>query len=132
MFLLVSAAHAGVTVTVTVDGIRPDTGLVGCTLFRQADGFPEDDARAAALQVARPTGGSAVCTFADVPEGTLAVAVIHDLDGDLKLDRNLFGKPTEGYGFSNGAKASMFSAPPFDTAAVKVDADADLRVTLAY
>lgn len=131
MFLMLGVAHAA-TVTVTVEGVQPDTGVVGCSLFRAAEGFPEDERSAVSLQVAKPENGVAVCTFAGVEDGTVAVAVIHDLDGDLKLDRTWFGKPTEGYGFSNGAVATAFSAPKFEAAAVRVAGDQALRVALVY
>lgn len=133
-FVVLSAARAeaGVTLTVTVEGLRSDTGTVGCTLFRAADGFPDDDTLAAARQVAVPKDGRATCTFVGVEPGRVAVALLHDEDGDLKLDRSFVGKPTEGYGFSNGARASMFSAPTFDAAAFLVSADLGVTLPVVY
>jgi uncharacterized protein (DUF2141 family) len=36
------------------------------------------------------------------------------------MDKNMFGVPTEKYGFSNNARET-FSAPSFESASVKVD-----------
>ncbi len=40
------------------------------------------------------------CDFEDISPGTYALAVIHDENGNGKLDTNWVGIPTEGYGFS--------------------------------
>ena len=42
-----------------------------------------------------PGDKSAVCRFADVTDGTYAIAVSHDLNGNQKTDTNFFGIPTE-------------------------------------
>jgi len=50
--------------------------------------------------------------FWDLPEGVYAIAVYQDQNMDKKLSTNLFGAPTEGYGFSNN-KYGMFGPPDF-------------------
>lgn len=47
----------------------------------------------------------------------LAIAVYHDVNSNEKLDENMFGMPTEKYGFSNNAR-EMFSAPSFESAKI--------------
>jgi uncharacterized protein (DUF2141 family) len=37
----------------------------------------------------------------DIPPGSYAAAIFHDVYGDHKLHRNSLGMPTVGYGFSN-------------------------------
>lgn len=39
--------------------------------------------------------------FTDIPAGHYAIAVFLDENDNYELDRNLFGLPTEKYGFSN-------------------------------
>jgi uncharacterized protein (DUF2141 family) len=48
----------------------------------------------------------------EVPYGDYAVAVSHDLNGNGKLDKNLFGYPKEPFGFSNNYKPKL-SSPDF-------------------
>jgi uncharacterized protein (DUF2141 family) len=49
-----------------------------------------------------------------------------------KLDTGLLGIPTEGYGFSNDAKA-LFSAPSFADASFRYDGGSiDLTMSLHY
>jgi len=72
------------------------------------------------------------CHFLDIPPGTYALAVIHDENMDGKLGTNLLGVPTEGYGFSSGATASM-SAPSFEAARFSYDGqNLDLTIGLTY
>ncbi len=47
--------------------------------------------------------GEELITFDNLPYGNYALAVIHDENNDGKLDKNDFGIPKEGYGFSNDA-----------------------------
>jgi uncharacterized protein (DUF2141 family) len=72
------------------------------------------------------------CDFLDIPPGTYALAVIHDEDMNGKLDTNWLGVPTEGYGFSNDAKAWL-SAPAFSAASFQYDGqNLELTISLRY
>lgn len=72
------------------------------------------------------------CHFLDIPSGVYALAVIHDEDMDGELGTNWLGVPTEGYGFSSGAKASM-SAPSFEAASFLYGGEnLDLTIQLNY
>lgn len=72
------------------------------------------------------------CDFVDIPPGTYALAVIHDENMDGKLGTNWMGIPTEGYGFSNDAKALM-GAPSFEAATFPYDGrNLDLTIRLNY
>lgn len=58
--------------------------------------------------------------FADVPQGTYAVSVHHDENGNKEFDTNAMGIPSEDYGFSNNARG-MFGPAKFQDAAFQVD-----------
>ncbi len=51
---------------------------------------------------------------------TYAIAVHHDLNKDGKLNKNIFGKPTEPYGFSNNPNI-WFRAPSFEECSFNSD-----------
>ena len=58
------------------------------------------------------------------------MAAFHDANGDGELNANFVGMPTEGYGFSNGARGFM-GPPAFGAAAVTVERDArPLRIVV--
>jgi uncharacterized protein (DUF2141 family) len=99
-----------------ISGLRSPRGVVRCLLFRGEDGFPSNAANASQRVVAKIVNGAAVCEFADPPAGSLAIAFIHDENGNGELDKNFFGIPQEGYGFSNDARGKM-GPPAFDKAA---------------
>ena len=60
--------------------------------------------------------------MADVPTGTYAVAVSHDLNGNRQTDTNLIGLPIEAWGVSNSFRPLM-RAPHFDEAAFQVTSE---------
>jgi uncharacterized protein (DUF2141 family) len=51
--------------------------------------------------------GTAVTTLEGVAPGQYAIKAFHDLNGDSKLNTNLFGIPTEPVAFSNDAPVHM-------------------------
>ena len=65
-------------------------------------------------QSAAPTGTRARFEFKDLPPGDYAVMVMHDENGNGKLDSNMIGMPVEGYGFSNNP--NVMRKPTFEEA----------------
>ena len=51
--------------------------------------------------------GAAGTTFTGLPPGQYAIKAFHDMNGDFKLNTNLFGAPTEPVAFSNDAPVHM-------------------------
>jgi uncharacterized protein (DUF2141 family) len=113
--------------------IRNRAGAVACALFKGPDGFPTEYMHAAInIMMMKVRDRQARCDFEAIPPGTYALAVIHDENKDGKLDANWVGSPTEGYGFSNNAKALM-SAPSFDAASFLYDGhNLELTISLNY
>lgn len=107
-------------VTVTVSGLRNDEGDVLLSLFRSKDGFPEDASKAFRTFQASSSTKGVTATWAKVPYGTYAVAVLHDENRNKKLDKGWFGIPKEGTGASNNPNPKR-RAPRFDEAQVTVD-----------
>ena len=101
--------------------IKNSTGTVACALFESPKGFPEEYLHFATnIMSIKIRKSQARCDFEDVPPGTYAIAVVHDENMNGKLDTNWMGIPTEGYGFSNDAKASL-GAPSFSAASFLYD-----------
>lgn len=84
--------------------------------------FPNcvDDARAIARSV---RAADHALRFDGLPRGTYAVAVIHDENGNNRLD-TFAGVPREGYGFSNNAPV-RFGPPKFAAARFDLGGDAN-------
>jgi uncharacterized protein (DUF2141 family) len=118
---------------VKVLNIRNSTGTVDCALFDSPEGFPIEVLRSAVnVMVIKIRKMEARCDFEDIPPGTYALAVVHDENMNGELDTNWLGIPTEGYGFSNDAKA-LLGAPSFSAASFKYDGKTlDLTISLHY
>jgi uncharacterized protein (DUF2141 family) len=101
--------------TVHLLQLRSNDGQVGCALYRSADGFPTDPAKAAQMRWCPIKDKTSTCSFDPIPAGTYAVACFHDENGNGRMDKNFLGIPKEGMVVSNHAKGSM-GPPPFDKA----------------
>jgi uncharacterized protein (DUF2141 family) len=118
--LAVAVASAGMgqtnnNISVPVDGLRNDQGVVRCGLYASAKGFREPGKEFKGV-TAPISGGKATCVFNEVPPGTYAVALFHAEHNEAQLETGMFGKPKQGYGFSRDAKGS-FGPPTFEAAA---------------
>lgn len=67
------------------------------------------------------TGSMVRLHITELPPGTYAVKVFHDVNDNGKLDTNWMGIPNEPYGFSNDA-AGTFGPPGFKDASFVVGA----------
>ena len=112
-----AAAQSGNDISVVVEGLRNDKGMVRCGLYASAVGFrePGKELKGVAVPIA---GGKATCVFNDMAPGSYAVAVFHAENNETQLETGMFGRPKQGYGFSRDAKGS-FGPPSFDAAAYK-------------
>ena len=129
-FGLASGANAEPSgkLTVSVIGVRSDSGAV---LYSSPAGFrePGHELRGAVAQI---KNGLAACVFSGLPAGTYAVAVFHAEHNETQMETGLFGKPKQGYGFSNNP-SSTFGPPSFTSAAFEYRGGSlNLPVQLSY
>jgi uncharacterized protein (DUF2141 family) len=108
--LMAHTIRYDVGLSITITGLRNNKGYVLISLFSSSAGFPDKPEKA--IRRAKITAGnkSSVCIFTGLPTGMYAVAILHDENGDQKMNTNFFGIPKEGYGFSNNVMGSM--GPP--------------------
>lgn len=115
--LATGAVHAGdLELTISVPAGRP--GSVLAAVFDKAEGFPRG--KPLRTVAAQPVRGKAGLTFAGLPPGDYAATAFLDENGNTQLDANLFGLPTELYGFSRNARG-LAGPPPFADAAFRVN-----------
>ena len=109
---LPAAAEPGV-LEVTVTGVRSNAGHVLVAVCDRAT-FLRPTCR---YRGRAPSAvGSVTVRITGLPPGTYAAQAYQDENDNDKLDRTLFGIPTEGMGFSNDAPMH-FGPPSFDVAA---------------
>ena len=119
------------TVLIEVAGFKNMRGTLNCRLFTKAADFPDGEG-IVTLRVPI-TGPNTSCSFSNVEPGTYAIAVVHDENGNGKLDKNFVGVPSEGYGVSNN-KTYALSAPKWDESTFKLGATESkaLQIKLRY
>jgi uncharacterized protein (DUF2141 family) len=116
------------TVRVTVTGIKNTTGKVEIGLYNDKATFPDyfEVFKGASLS---PDTNGITYTFKELPEGRYAIAAWQDKNNDKKLNKNLFGSPTERYGFSLN-KFGIFGPPDFDDISFIVENGKELVLSI--
>lgn len=126
---LLPGASPTARLEVEVSRLRSDEGMIRLCLTPDPDNFPNcvDDSRAATMSV--PAGQHRIAFEALAP-GRYALAVIHDENGNAKLD-TFAGIPREGFGFSRNP-AIRFGPPKFSSARFEIDGSARQQVRMKY
>ena len=70
-------------------------------------------------------------SFSDLKQGKYAVRYYHDENMNSSLGKNLLGKPTEGYGFSNNV-TGKFGPPPFKKWLFEINGDKAIVLNPTY
>ena len=68
--------------------------------------------------------------FENIPDGKYAIALFQDENNNQKLDKNIFGIPKEGYGFSNNPKTLL--EPTYHDSEFEVKGNVQLHVKVCY
>ena len=112
------------TLIVTVNNIEK-AGEIHVAVYDNAEAFEADRGEKGGtapgitdgtIEMVEP--GSVTYVY-ELPPGTYAIGIFHDVNLNNKMDNNLFGIPKEQYGFSNNARA-FFGPPAFEAAAFEV------------
>jgi uncharacterized protein (DUF2141 family) len=122
------------TIVVEVSTFRNTHGVLGCQLYNSGVGFPDTWPTDPRFNKRVPvSGATTTCTFPNMAPGTYAVAVIHDENSNGKLDTNILGIPTEGYGISNNHTHAL-RRPTWDESKLVVTGGTTVttRVALRY
>lgn len=103
----------------SIEGLRSRRGAIIICLTRDPAHFPDCDGdpagRHLTVAATEPSVG-----FPSLPSGTYAAALIHDENGNGKLD-TMLGVPREGIGFSRNPRFT-FGPPRFSAARFPVGA----------
>lgn len=107
------------SVDLTVQNLRSQKGLIRICITADPENFPGcTDDRNAITRSVKTTG--APIHIGGLPQGNFAMALIHDENGNARLD-TFAGIPREGIGFSRNP-AVTFGPPQFTAARFAVGA----------
>ncbi|MGC8774211.1 MAG: DUF2141 domain-containing protein [Chlorobaculum sp.] len=117
-------------IEVLIDNVRSADGIVGVALFSTKKGFPDKSVLAIEGR-SIPAGKCCKVIFENVPYGAYAISVLHDENGNGKMDKGLFGIPKEGFGTSNNPEIKMgppsFSDSRFDLKSKEMTLNIDMK-----
>lgn len=116
--LLLPAASPTFSLELDIQKLRSARGVLRICLTARPQSFPDckDDAQALSRSV---PASQPIVSFDGLAPGNYAAAIIHDENGNRKLD-TLMGIPREGFGFTRNP-AIGFGPPKFDAARFAVD-----------
>jgi uncharacterized protein (DUF2141 family) len=125
-----AATRPASELTVEVEGLRSQKGMIRVCLTSDEHHFPDCDSDPAAY---RKSVSSTTPQFAlhGLAPGTYALLVMHDENGNAKLD-SFAGIPREGVGFSRNPRL-RFGPPSFEAVTFRIDkAEAYQSVKMKY
>jgi len=112
---------------VRVVGADTQEGTVEISLFNSAETFMREPFQ---QMTGQPLDdGAFEATFFAIPTGEYAVVVVHDENGNGRLDSGLLGIGGEAYGFSNGVRP-LLGWPDFADAMFEVREDTGIEVEI--
>ncbi|MGL5839491.1 MAG: DUF2141 domain-containing protein [Sphingorhabdus sp.] len=126
----VSQAAVEPTLDVSVAGLRNAKGSVLICLTANSKAFPDCSKDPYAIKRNVRAASAGHVGFSGVAPGTYALSVIHDENGNGKLDTAL-AIPKEGFGFSRNPKIS-FGPPKFTAAAFSLNEGSAQTVKMKY
>lgn len=104
LLFFISTTTMANTLEFTISGIKSAQGKIYIQLFSGEHNYKNNKAHLSSIAIAKK--GSITVTFNDLEASDYAIRYFHDENENASLETNLFGMPTEGYGYSNNAKAN--------------------------
>ena len=132
VFVTICADPFAAELTITVDNVKENKGVVRVAVFEEANWLDKDTTKLAGGEAydltERSETGAVVVTF-DLEPGEYGAMVYQDLNANRALDRNLIGMPKEPYAFSGGF--DKLRRPEFEDCKFEVGEDgAAITLTL--
>lgn len=121
----VNSSTFAADIKLEITGVNAQQSKIYVQLFNSEDNYLNGNALTATYIQAK--AGLNFVTFTDVPAGEYAVRFYQDENNNGTLDTNLFGLPSEGYGFSNNAKPN-YGPVVYKDAAFTVTEDASTQI----
>lgn len=129
IFLLASLfGNAQHTLTIEAQGVKSSEGYIGVGVYNTDATFLKDGKTFAGTF--EPTKeGTTTITISDLPEGTYAISIFHDKNGNKELDTNFMGIPKEPVAFSK-AKMRTFGPPDFEECSFELTSNFEIEIPI--
>lgn len=132
LLLLTSTNVIAGDLTVEITDIRTTGGKLQISVFDQQKAFTQILVDQAYTNIMVPVRtGVSRFTLHDVPNGRYAISILHDENGNQKMDTNKSKMPIEGYGTSHAT--DKYDEPSFAQASTLLDGrDQKVKVEMFY
>lgn len=127
--LLLTQSIAAATLTIVVSNVTEAEGSVMVAVLAGEQGFKEETPPAAALMQPAQTG-EMTFTASGLDDGDYAIQVMHDVNGNGKLDSNFIGMPIEPWAMSNNARGN-FGPPKWEEVKISITGDTTHNLELS-
>ena len=124
-FSLKTYAHG----IIIVSGVEHNEGFIDVKIYIDKESFLNEEMAAETIRK-RASKGETVIPLSRLHEGTIAVVVYHDEDGNGELKTGLFWRPKEGFAFSNDYTPK--GPPKFKKAAIELVHGEPVNIKLNY
>ncbi len=103
---------------IQIDGLQEGTGLMRIA-FYDSEEIYLDQQQVTLFHEEQVRAQGSMHIHLQIPTGTYAIAVYHDVNSDKELNKNFLGLPKEPYGFSNN-KMGTFGPPSFQESLIAI------------
>lgn len=126
--MILSLASQVGAASIVVKGVKADQGILLVAIYSEkATWLGKQPLVGMNVPAKRDANGDVVIQIPQKLPAKVAVAVIHDINANRDMDRNMLGIPTEPYGFSRGVRP-RFGPPDFEAALTTPDAPIPVTV----
>ena len=111
------------------NGVEHNEGFIDVKIYIDKKNFLNEEMAAETVRK-RASKGKTVIPLSKLHEGTIAVVVYHDEDGNGELKTGFFWRPKEGFAFSNDYTPK--GRPKFKKAAIELAHGEPINIELNY
>ena len=115
--------------TLIINGVEHNEGFIDVKIYIDKKSFLNEEMAAETVRK-RASKGETVIPLSKLHEGTIAVVVYHDEDGNGELETGFLWRPKEGFAFSNDYTPK--GRPKFKKAAIKLAHGEPINIELNY
>lgn len=108
-------------IIVSIENIKDIKGTIYVAVYEDPANFPDDLLWTNRI-AHRVNGEKETIILKDMQALECAIAVYHDVNDNMKMDKNWIGIPKEPYGFSNNA-IPKWSPPKYEDCKMKLSSD---------
>lgn len=122
--IFANCSFAQYKLDIELTDIRNNTGNIMLQLFDEKENILNQE-------IGPIKENKCLVSIKNLKPGKYAVRYFHDENANGEMETNMFGKPTEGYGFSNNADG-MFGPPPFEKWLFEISGDKKITLKPTY